>query len=626
MTSMFGTRCVLFWFASLLPPESDDDVDYYETLGVARNATKEDIRKAYKKKSLSLHPDKIIQRGGNPDDYRKEYELIQEAHTVLSDDKKRQTYNLVNRSSTRYKFLTDDGALASAYENLAASTCQQKSRLMLLIIIILGILFLQPILICIKINHELQGGTLENLDWILLLIPWWCLCVLYLVLTILITFLMGCTPFSLVKTFESFFWVLGQVVLALRWDQILSQSYYIILIPFYVAIALRWLGYIVTMRQISIDVLHMITIEKLEEELGKPYQDLTEEEQEALANEYIIVHVPPHYSAEDVENDDFVRLSPEYQAAIQIYYQSFSDLFISMLFGIPLLILIVLKLDGKIDKNWWTVFSPAWIYYGVKLLSNCYSCCCASVGEQVVVVSSDTSQNEEQQENEKSGPIKASFVDPNSSFQDFNARMSDAPINVTSNNTAHVNSNNNYTPPVVTTPTQHFESEPQEVLIGESKVEGDLPPMDEEAFHKFQEAFEQAETNASEAQAKAGSNICTAIFQLMLLCLIVGKLDQDVPKDDAVGYNALWILFPCFIFAGIGLCCCACLIYGAGIEGLDTLMEKTAGNTTTNTHQNEKPNVPEPNVSDQPQPLVTAQESITGPSNGVISEGMDDLD
>jgi preprotein translocase subunit Sec63 len=68
-----GTRCVLFWFVALLPPESDDDIDYYETLGVPRNATKEDIRKAYKKKSLSLHPDKIIQRGGNPDDHRKEY-------------------------------------------------------------------------------------------------------------------------------------------------------------------------------------------------------------------------------------------------------------------------------------------------------------------------------------------------------------------------------------------------------------------------------------------------------------------------------------------------------------------------------------------------------------------------
>ncbi|KAI2493802.1 DnaJ domain protein [Fragilaria crotonensis] len=130
---MMDTRCVLFWFAAFFPPANDeDDIDYYEVLGVSRTATKEEIRKAYKKKSLALHPDKIQQRGGNPSDaaYRKEFQVVQEAHAVLSDDKKRKTYNLVNRSSTRYKFMTDEGALTAAYDNLGKSTSNKiTSRL-----------------------------------------------------------------------------------------------------------------------------------------------------------------------------------------------------------------------------------------------------------------------------------------------------------------------------------------------------------------------------------------------------------------------------------------------------------------------------------------------------------------
>jgi molecular chaperone DnaJ len=63
--------------------------DYYEALGVARSASAEDIRKAYRKLARKYHPDL------NPGDKAAEerFKKVQEAYDVLSDDEKRKVYD-----------------------------------------------------------------------------------------------------------------------------------------------------------------------------------------------------------------------------------------------------------------------------------------------------------------------------------------------------------------------------------------------------------------------------------------------------------------------------------------------------------------------------------------------------
>ena len=63
--------------------------DYYETLGVSRTASQEEIRKAYKKLAREYHPD------NRPDDpeAEKKFKEIQEANSVLSDPEKRAQYD-----------------------------------------------------------------------------------------------------------------------------------------------------------------------------------------------------------------------------------------------------------------------------------------------------------------------------------------------------------------------------------------------------------------------------------------------------------------------------------------------------------------------------------------------------
>lgn len=75
--------------------------EYYEVLGVARDASGDEIKKAYRKLALKWHPDKNLERREVAE---MNFKRLSEAYEVLSDPKKRRIYDQVGKRG-----LSNDG-------------------------------------------------------------------------------------------------------------------------------------------------------------------------------------------------------------------------------------------------------------------------------------------------------------------------------------------------------------------------------------------------------------------------------------------------------------------------------------------------------------------------------------
>ena len=77
--------------------------DYYDTLGVEKGASKDEIKKAYKKLAKKYHPDKY-QDTTEKKQAEEKFKEINEAAAILGDDNKRTQYDQFGKSGSGFDF------------------------------------------------------------------------------------------------------------------------------------------------------------------------------------------------------------------------------------------------------------------------------------------------------------------------------------------------------------------------------------------------------------------------------------------------------------------------------------------------------------------------------------------
>jgi hypothetical protein len=633
-----------FVFAAFLPPkskpddssskdESTEESDYYKVLGLQKSCTQEEIRKAYKKKSLQYHPDKVAQfantnryKNKTHEEIQADFVRIKEAYEILSIVQKRNAYDVLGLEGSQFlaSYIDKDTPMsidpAQIAFNLASASFVDKTKLFMLVLLFISMLLLGPILVCIKVDSAYNGnvGALADVNWVFVLIPIWVLSGIYLVLSAISQ--------AWVLILQTISIIVLEVFLALKWDGVLSWDYALVLIPLYVHQSLFLIQAMAAISKTKRDVARMVTISYLEEkilptfrmddidepEISVPddqanstsqkrrYKDLSEEEIEYLNELYIIVDTDEDgvFDEEEKKADSgHGGLDPEIKVLFDIA-ESYAFKVCSeqmkmlkarvvtvFLTRIPFLVLLTLQLD--LDKGWdWNlVFCTVWIDVCFHTLSDCFICCCSSA--------SPSPQDELIYDNVESNDVEVTNIDvPDVDFDEEMGRkdatvktsnQSQQPmpssvdvVNGTAENKDESNEGEAVFAPVSFSPLFKKDEDESE------KNKPNLASNDEEAMgvnidhdrNADDETDEGPDPFEVEIRTKATGRCCNNMISIILLALFLVKLNGAYDENDSRGsYSSVWIIFPLLFFAGLILTSCACCIYsGVNPEKLDGMM------------------------------------------------------
>jgi curved DNA-binding protein len=90
------------------------ETDYYKILGVNKNASKEDIKKSYRKLAMKYHPDHTKGNKSAEEKFKK----ISEAYAVLSDTEKRKQYDTFGAAGFQQRFSQEDIFKGFDFDNI----------------------------------------------------------------------------------------------------------------------------------------------------------------------------------------------------------------------------------------------------------------------------------------------------------------------------------------------------------------------------------------------------------------------------------------------------------------------------------------------------------------------------
>eukprot|EP00979_Chaetoceros_neogracilis_P009033 scaffold2035_cov214-Chaetoceros_neogracile.AAC.6 len=593
-------RLLSFFFSAFFPSkesgnEDDKGATFYSALEVSTKATTDDIRKAYKKKSLQHHPDKVAQfarsQDKTPEQIQTDFVRIQEAYETLSDQSKRDAYDVLGEEGGK---MVTGGALKLDYHKLiyilAEASIVDKCKLFSMVVLAVSFPLLGPVLICAKVDATLLNtNMLTNETWVAIMAPFWIFHILVVLLALLgqawfITIQMLC-----IAAFE--------ILLALKWDGKVDAKYELVLIPLFLYQALRLMDNVATVLKVEKDIARMVTMNYLERHIipvffsndengdgevsaQRSYEDLTVEEREEINQAYIIITEEPCDPMEELEDNEEESLnsvqaeikltyaianSPEFQHASTIDSFAKKSSFSCIMFRMPFLILLVLQLDGDRGWDWNIVFAPIWIEVLFQALSSCWTPCCGSnlLGNrgdesdmEIIEIDLDNEDEtnvddiEANKENESllSIQVNGENTDEITKNSVEVVEKKDMSESIKGNNEGLDISE----PAVLEESTTNMPLEPVQTKT--------LPANDDDASDQYDDFGNTNSASAGKCGAVCGS-CCNYMMLVIGLSLLVVKLNRATDMDDSVGYSSYWVLFPLYLYAALLLITFGCCIF-----------------------------------------------------------------